>query len=167
MTPEALSRELRLGSSRFLQRRRQVLSLSVVASGAIASIALYQMGVIRHLPEPPFPFLDADKIDALDEAYAILETPDAVLGLVSYAVTAWLAAAGGEDRWMTRTWLPLVLAGKVMGDAGVGLKLTVDQWAKHRAFCFWCLIGASASIASLPLVMPEARAALGARRSDG
>ncbi len=39
-------------------------------------------------------------------------------------------------------------------------KLTVDQWTKHRAFCLWCLLAAGATFASVPLVLPEARAAL-------
>lgn len=55
MTPEQLSRELRLGSGRFLQQRRKVLGLSLVAAGAMIPISLYQMGVIKHLPEPPLP----------------------------------------------------------------------------------------------------------------
>lgn len=160
MKPETLSRELRLGSSRFLRLRRKTLGLSLAAVGAMAPIALYQMGVIKHLPEPPLPGLNADKVDAAGEAYAMLATPDAVLGIASYAVTAWLAALGGEDRAQTRPWVPLALATKVALDAAVGAKLTADQWTKHRAFCTWCLIGACASWATVPFVIPEARAAL-------
>jgi hypothetical protein len=59
MTPETLSRELRFGSSRFLRLRRRSLSLSLIAAGAMAPIALYQMGVIRHLLEPPLSRLNA------------------------------------------------------------------------------------------------------------
>nr|MDP9473447.1 vitamin K epoxide reductase [Chloroflexota bacterium] len=104
MTPEQLSRELRLGSGRFLQKRRKVLGLSLVAAGAMIPISLYQMGVIKHLPEPPLPRLDADAVDASAEAYALLATPDAVLGLGSYAITGWLAALGGEGRARTQPW---------------------------------------------------------------
>lgn len=39
--------------------------------------------------------------------------------------------------------------------------LTWDQWARHRAFCLYCLIGASATFAALPYTLPEAMAALG------
>ena len=160
MTPEQLSRDLRSGSGEFLRRRRRVLVLSLVAAGAMMPISLYQMGVIGHLPEPPLPWLDADAIDASASADAILATPDAVLGLGSYALTAWLAAAGGQDRVRTRSWIPLALAAKVGIDALVGAKLTVDQWTRHRAFCSWCLLAAAASVATVPLVVPEARAAL-------
>ena len=160
MTPGTLSRELRLGSSRFLRMRRKALGLSLVASGAMATISLYQMGIIRHLPEPPLPYLNADEVDAAAEAYAMLATPDAVIGLASYATTAWLASAGGEDRAQRHPWIPIALAAKVALDAGFGAKLTVDQWTKHRAFCSWCLVGAGASLATVPFVIPEARAAL-------
>lgn len=166
MTPEALSRELRLGSGRFLRLRRKTLGLSLVAAGAMVPISLYQMGVIRHLPEPPLPRLDADKVDASGEAYAYLATPDALPGLASYAVTAWLAAIGGENREQTRRWVPLALVGKVTLDAAYGGKLTVDQWRKHRAFCSWCLLAAAASAATVPLVIPEALAVMGRKREN-
>ena len=165
MRPETLSRELRLGTGRFLQLRRQSLGLSLLAMGAMTPIALYQMGIIRHLPEPPLPRLNADLVDAAPEAYAILATPDAVLGIVSFGVTAWLAAAGGADRQRAQPWIPLALAGKVAVDAANGIRLSVDQWSKHRAFCSWYLLGAAASIATVPVVIPEARAALGRLRS--
>lgn len=167
MTPETLSHELRLGTGHFLRRRRRVLALSMVAAGAMTPIALYQMGMIRHLPEPPVPGLDADRIDAAAQAYAILRTPDAVLGLASYAGTAVLAAMGGENRAHTAPWIPVAMATKVALDAAFAAKLTVDQWTDHRAFCSWCLLGAGASVAAVPHVIPEARAALARIRSRG
>lgn len=160
MTPEALSRELRKGSGRFLRRRRQAVSLSLVAAGSMMPITLYQMGIIPHLPEPPLPRLDADTVDAAAEAYAVLATPDAALGLASYATTAVLAAMGGERRAETNAWIPLALATKVGLDAIFAAKLTRDQWTRHRAFCSWCLLAAGASIVTVPLVIPEARVAL-------
>jgi hypothetical protein len=111
MKPAALSREWRSGSGRFLQLRRKSLVLSLIGAGAMMPISLYQMGVIQHLPEPPLPKLNADAVDAAPEAYQYLSTPDALLGLVSYSATAWLASMGGENRPQTQPWLPLVLAG--------------------------------------------------------
>ncbi len=67
---------------------------------------------------------------------------------------------GGTDRANTRPWLPLLLAAKVAAAAAVAGKLTVDQWTKHRAFCLWCLLAAGATFAQVPLVVPEARAAI-------
>jgi uncharacterized membrane protein len=161
MRPEDLSRELRTGSSPFLSRRRGVVGLSLAAVGSMGLIALYQMGLIRHLPEPPLPGFNADKVDASAEAYARFSMPDAVLGLGSYAATMGLAAMGGADRAATHPWLPLALAAKVGFDVLQAGKLTWDQWAKHRAFCVWCLVAAGATFAAAPLVVSEARTALG------
>ncbi len=158
--PGELSRELRHGSGEFIDRRRKAAGLALVSAGSMALISLYQMGVIDHLPEPPLPYLNADKVDASGEAYEKLAMPDAVLGLSSYATTLMLIAAGGTDRERTAPWLPVALAAKAMLDAAQAGKLTWDQWAKHRAFCSWCLLAAGATFATVPLVIPEAREAL-------
>jgi short-subunit dehydrogenase/uncharacterized membrane protein len=154
-----LSEQLRRGSNGDLRRRRGVVGLSLVASASMALIALYQMGIIKHLPEPPLRMLDADKVDASAEAYEKFNMPDAILGFGSYAATMGLAAMGGPDRVKETPWIPLALAAKVAFDVVNAGKLSVDQWTKHRAFCFWCLIAATATFATAPLVIPEAVAA--------
>src|ERR1043165_7972031 len=164
-----LSRELRQDTTPDLRRPRRIAGLSLIASASMGVLALYQTGPInqlpqaattRHPPEPPLPFLDADRVDASAEAYAKFDTPDAVLGLASYGVTAVLAAMGGKDRASTAPWVVLALAGKVAFDALNALKLSIDQPVKYRAFCFWCLIAASATFASVPQVIPEVRKAI-------
>lgn len=160
MRADELSRELREGTGGFLERRRRVAALSLVAAGSMGVITLYQMGIIPHLPEPPIPGLDADKVDASAEAYEKLDTPDAALGLLSYATTLVLAGMGGRDRARRDPWVPLALAVKAGVDATQAAKLTWDQWDKHRAFCSWCLVAAGATFATLPEVIPEAKAAL-------
>jgi uncharacterized membrane protein len=151
-----LSRELRLETSPGLRRRRGIVSLSLLASASMGLIALYQTGVIRHLPEPALPMMNADKVDASAEAYRRLVVPDAILGLGSYAATMGLAAMGGKDRAREMPLIPLALAAKVAFDVANAAKLSVDQWTKHRAFCFWCLLAAAATFAMAPLVVPEA-----------
>ncbi len=121
--------------------------------------SIYQPEV-KHLPDPPLPYFDSDKVDAGAEAYSKLSMPDAPIGLGSYAATLALAAMGDEDRAAERPWIPLALAAKVVLDAAQAGKLSVDQWTKHRAFCFWCLIAAGATFATVPLVIPETRVAL-------
>ncbi|HWH70532.1 MAG TPA: vitamin K epoxide reductase family protein, partial [Candidatus Sulfotelmatobacter sp.] len=155
-----LSHQLRCESGAFLAQRRGILVLSLLATGAMGLIALYQMGVIKHLPEPPLPRLDADTIDASPEAYERLSTPDATLGAASYATTMVLAAMGSKDRARRQPWIPLALAGKVTFDVLQALRMTRVQWTKYRAFCFWCLVSAAATFASAPLVFGETREAL-------
>src|SRR5438270_5278672 len=153
-----LSRELRTETGGDLRRRRSIAGLSLVASASMGFIALYQLGIIRHLPDPPLPMMDADAVDASPEAYEKLGTPDAVLGLGSYAATMALAAMGGSRRAREAPWIPLALAAKIAFDAANAAKLSVDQWTRHRAFCFWCLIAAAATFATVPLIVPEAMA---------
>ncbi len=160
MRPEELSRQLREGSGAFLARRRKVARLALTAAGSMGLISLYQLGIIKHLPDPPLPGFDSDKVDAGAEAYSRFQTSDGPIGLGSYAATLGLAAMGGPDRAKEKPLIPLALALKVVLDALQAGKLTVDQVTKHRALCVWCLIAAGATFAAVPLVIPEARAAL-------
>ncbi len=160
LTPEQLSADLREGSSTFLKHRRGIVGLSLFSAGVMGGIALYQIGVFKKIPEPRLPRLDAEKVNGSAQAYSYFATPDALLGLTSYAITACLAGAGAQSRWKTHSWIPLAMAAKTIVDAAMAGKLTVDQWTKYRSFCFWCLLSAGATLAALPLALPEARSAL-------
>ena len=160
MKPEILSQQLRIGTGSFLALRRGIVGLAMVASGSMGLITLYQMGIIKHLPEPPLPGLDADRVDASAEAYSRFSTPDGVLGLGNYAMTMGLAAMGGKDRAQKQPWIPLLLAAKVGFDLSQGIRLFFDQKSKYHAFCSWCLLAAGSTVATVPLVIPETYAAI-------
>jgi hypothetical protein len=163
MDPEQLSLELRrTEGDKYLDTRRRIAGLSLTAAACMGLIGLYQLGIIKHSPEPAPPGMDADKVDASAEAYEKIQVGDAFIGFVSYGVTMLLAAAGGRRRWLEQRWLPIALAGKAVADAAQAATLTVDQWTKHHAFCFWCLTAAAATFIALPLTWREARAALSA-----
>lgn len=93
---EAISDAMRRGASRNLARRRRTAALALAAISSFVPVAAYQTGLLRHLPDPPLPGLDSDAVDASGEAYHLLLTSDAALGIGSYAVT--LALAGGWGR---------------------------------------------------------------------
>lgn len=156
---EELGRELRQDLTQPLKRRRGVVGLSLACIASMGVIVLYQTGILKHVPEPPLPGLDADKVNGSAQAYRYLSMPDAVLGLGSYAATLGLAAMGPPDRATRQPWIPMALAAKASLDALLSAKLTLDQATKHRAFCFWCLLAAGATFASVPLTIPEARTA--------
>jgi uncharacterized membrane protein len=99
-------------------------------------------------------------VDASAEAFERFEVGDAFLGFVSYGVTMTLAAMGPPARATRQPWIPLALAGKVAFDVTTAARLTVDQWTKHQAFCFWCLVAATATFATAALVVDETRRAL-------
>lgn len=157
---ERVSDDLRRGSGSFLEQRRRVAGLTSLASAALGVVGLYQFGLLRRVPELSLPFLDADAVDASGEAYQQLKTPDAALGLLSAGVTLVLAGMGDRDRARTMPWVPLALAAKTAADAGGGIYLFAEQLTKHRKVCSWCTVAAVAQVATLPLALPEARAAL-------
>jgi hypothetical protein len=156
---EQLRHELRFGSDWTLRRRRTVAGLSLVTLSSLGLVALYQLGMLKRLPEPPLPGLDAAKVNGSLEAYRTLAAPDAVLGLGSYAVTLGLAAMGGQHRAKSRPWISLALAAKAAVDVMQAAKLTRSSWVHYRAFSLYSLTAAAATFVTLPLVLPEAAAA--------
>lgn len=160
VNPGELGRELRQGSSLFLKRRRGIVGLVFFSSAVLGGIALYQMGILKKLPEPRGRFWNAEKVNGSAEAYSILGTPDALLGLASYAVTACLAGIGPENRSQTHPWIPVGMGLKLLADGAFAGKLTVDECTKYRAFSLWSLLTAAATWTALPLAIPETKAAL-------
>jgi uncharacterized membrane protein len=167
MAAEQVSDDLRRGTGDFLEQRRRIAGLSSLASFALGVVALYQFGLLRHVPEPRLRVFDADAVDASGEAYQQLKTPDAALGLLSAATTLVLAGLGDRHRAHRAPWIPLLLAAKTAGDAAGGLLLTAEQLTRHRKLCSWCTLAALAQVATLPLALPEARAALRRLRHRG
>lgn len=160
-----LSSDLREDDSGSVRRRRAVVGLSLLGSASLGVIALYQMGIIKHLPEPKLPYLDADKVDASPEAYEWLSTPDAILGVAGYGTSMILAAMGGKHRVKKQPYIPLALAAKTVLDVFNAGRLTREQWTKHRAFCIWCLVAAASTFVTVPFVLPEAAEAIRHLRS--
>jgi uncharacterized membrane protein len=161
--PRRLSRELRNADTPGLTRRRRIAALALFSAANLGVASLYQVGVIRHLPDFGLPGFHADEVDGSGEAYAVLGMPDAPLGVMSYAVTLTLASAGGPDRGREQRWLPLTLAAKALLDALYATQLTHDQIVKQRALCLWCLATTAASICALPLALKNAGEELATR----
>ena len=154
-----LGRELRNGAGDFLHHRRAVAALTLVGMASLAIVALYQLGIFRRLPEPAVPLLDAEKVNGSAEAYELLNTPDAVLGLGSYAATLGLVTMGGGDRAQTQPWIALALTAKSGLDSILAAALTRKSWVYYRAFSLYSLITALSTFLVFPLVLPEAKAA--------
>ncbi|MBE9212258.1 vitamin K epoxide reductase family protein [Plectonema cf. radiosum LEGE 06105] len=155
MNPQQLSHELREGNSPDLNRRRQIVSLSMLGASMGQIVSLYQTGVIDHLPDPPISIFDADRVDASEYAYSRFNSPDGPIMLVNYGITAWLAAAGGQDRAEKNPLLPLAMGTKILVDAVISAELAREEWRENKAFCEYCQIATLCSFASLALAIPE------------
>jgi hypothetical protein len=159
MTALELGQELRDGTGDFLGNRRAAALLTLMGMASLAAISLYQMGIFKRLPKPSISMLDARRVNGSAEAYGILNTPDAVLGLGSYAATLGLIAMGGSGRARLQPWVPLALAAKSSFDSFQAGALTGKSWLKFRAFSLYSVATALCTFLVLPLVLPEARAA--------
>jgi hypothetical protein len=159
LTPEELGRELRQGYTPSLKRRRGIIGLSLFACGVLGAVALYQTGILKKLPEPRGRLFDAARVNGSSQAYSLLATPDALLGLASYAITATLAGMGPENRARTHPWMALAMSLKLVADSVTAGKLTLDELKKFRTFSIWSLVAAAATWTALPLALPEAKAA--------
>lgn len=155
MSPSQLSRELREGQSPDLTNRRWIIGLSLLGTVAGQIVSLYQTGIIKKLPDPPVPIFDSTKVNASDYAYKRAQTPDALMMIVTYGITAWLAGAGGKDRARTTPWLPVAMGAKILADIGTNLQLAREEWAENKALCAYCQSATVVSIASAALAIPE------------
>ncbi|MBV7697372.1 vitamin K epoxide reductase family protein [Streptomyces sp. TRM70350] len=134
-------------------------ALNMGAVTAYAVVGLYQFGLLKRLPEPPLPGLDAERVDASGEAYTLLRTPDTALGLASAGITLTLTGMGNRRRHRQHPWIVLAAAGKAVADAGMSVVLITEQLTKHRKVCSWCTLAAAFHLAAVPPALAEARAA--------
>lgn len=155
LAPAELSRQLRLGQSPDLTRRRWVIGLSFVTAVAGQIVTLYQTGIISHLPDPPLAVFDSDKVDASDYAYKRLQMPDAPAMIITAGITAVLAAAGGQERATRQPWLPVALLGKTLIDFVTNVQLGREEWQENKKLCFYCQASTVAATAAAVLALPE------------
>ncbi len=135
------------------------MGLPLLGAGIGQVVGAYRTGIVRHLPDPPVGPFDSDRVDASDYAYRRASSPDGLLMVLTYAVTAWLAGAGGQDRARHRPVLPLLMTAKVAADVVTDVALAREEWRDNRALCAWCQGATGLSVASLALALPEARRA--------
>ena len=160
ISPSQLSHELRLEKTAHLANRRWTLGLSLVGIAAGGLVSLYQMGILKRLPDYPSRFFDATKVDASEYGYKYLQAPDATYMMLTYAITAIIAATGGKDRARTLPVLPIALSVKTFSDILVNLYLAKEEWKYNKAFCGYCQSATLASLASFVLSLKETKDAL-------
>jgi hypothetical protein len=156
MEPKQLSEELRQGKNPHMSRRRAIIGLSMLGGSMGQLVTLYQTGIISHLPDPPGQELfDADRVDASNYAYNKFNSPDGPIMVANYAITAWLAAAGGIDRARRNPLLPIAMGIKLVLDGVTNVELAREEWSENKAFCEYCQVATLCSFASIVLAAPE------------
>lgn len=164
VTAADLRHELQTADSPELRRRRNIIRLSLLGMASMAAVTLLQTGIVKHLPDPPSPGFDSDRVNSSDTAYG-LGAPDGTLSLAGLALNVPLAAWGGGSRYEKQPWIPLTAALKA------GIEAVAAGWyfyqmpAKEKKWCAYCIAGAAVNLAVLALTIPEAIQAWDALRS--
>lgn len=110
-----------------------------VALLTLVPVAMHQLGVVRHLPDPPGALFDSDAITESKAAHP-MGIPDGLLGLASYGATLALLLAGRRNR-TARGLLGL----KLKADASVAAANVVRQVVSFHRICSWCTATAVAT----------------------
>ena len=105
---------------------------AALAVATLVPVALYQTGVIGHLPDPPGKWFDSDRITSSKDAHP-MGIPDALLGLGSFSATLALALLAPRSG-VARKLLGLKLA----ADGSMAGVNVVKQVVKFRRICSWC-----------------------------
>jgi hypothetical protein len=155
--------------ARFKRRRAAVLlpltplrALSLLSAMNMSIVGLRQLGVIRHLPDPPLPGFDADRVTH-DRAAWLFGVPDApleALSAVSNLPLAWWASRDGDRA----PWLPLLLGAKTLGEAAIGWWYFEHMRREVGAWCAYCVLQAATNTALAVAMLPATHRA--ARRAS-
>lgn len=122
--------------------RRLAIASCAAAMGTLVPVALYQSGVLSHLPDPPGRQFDSDSLTE-GPGSKPLGIPDSYLGFASYGATMALLLS-------QRRSVPMNLARHVkLGmDAAISGTKVARQIRKGK-YCSWCLGTAAATGAML------------------
>ena len=155
---QTLRRELQNGTSEDLNYRRGIIALSLIGMGAMTAVTLLQTGIVKHLPDPPLPYFDSDKVNSSDTAYA-MGVPDGAMSLASLAANIPLASFGGENRAEKMPLVPLAAAAKSTVEAVVAGWYFYQMPTKEKKWCGYCIVGAAANVGIAALSLFEAKKA--------
>jgi len=159
MNPQELRCELQEDDTEDLGYRRAIIGLSLLGMAAMGAVSLLQTGVIKHLPDPPLPGFDSDKVNSSDTAYQF-GVPDGTVSFASLAANVPIAAFGGAQRAQEQPLVPLFAAGKAVIEAVVAGWYFYQMPAKQKAWCGYCITGALTNFGIAALTLLEAKKAL-------
>ena len=125
--------------ARLKQKDTLLLGACCATLVTLVPVTLYQVGVVRQLPDPPLRIFDSERI-TMSKAAHPLGIPDGFLGIASFGVTLGLV---------------LLARRHAMAKKALGLKLTLDasmaalnagrQVIQFGKLCSWCTATALSS----------------------
>jgi uncharacterized membrane protein len=109
-----------------------LLASCCTAVAMLVPVALHQLGALSHLPDPPGPLFDSDRITESRMAHP-LGVPDSLPGIASYGTTLALILLARNCDGARR-----MLGGKLLVDGGAAAFNVVRQVVRFGKLCSWC-----------------------------
>ena len=122
-------------------QHRMLIAGCAAALGGLVPVALYQLGVIEHVPDPPCAWFDSDRITSSRVAHPF-GIPDSLLGMASYGTTLALIVAADRSMPARR-----FLGAKLGLDGAMAGFNAIRQVVSFGRICSWCMITAGATAA--------------------
>jgi uncharacterized membrane protein len=140
------------------RERIPILVLALVGFCIASYLALYQLGVLKHVWEPFFG--DGSERVLHSVISRLLPVPDAALGAAGYLADVVSGVVGGRGRWRTLPWVVIVF-GIAVGPLGaVSITLVIIQPLLVHGWCTLCLTSALISVLMIGPAMDEMLASL-------
>jgi uncharacterized membrane protein len=110
-----------------------LLTACGVAIGTLVPVALHQLGLLEHLPDPPGALFESDAITESEMAHPF-GVPDGLMGLASYGTTLALACVADRSQMARKA-----LGAKLLLDGGAAGFNATRQVVRFRRVCSWCM----------------------------
>jgi len=133
-------------------RRSWVIGISTVGAIAGHFISMYRNNLLKQ-PKPSVVSAIADKVE--DATADKVQIPDAAVNLINYALTAWLARAGGKNRSENHPLIPIAMGVKTIADSAVALEVAREDWERNHKFGTYPQVAAFASLSAAAVALPE------------
>lgn len=140
-------KKIKQQSGEDVKNRKRIVLLSSVGMIDFVPISLYQLGLIRHLPDLPSKLFDSDYVNASKDAQ-VAGIPDGPVSLLMYAAN--LVLSGNAIKRKNNSQLfDLLLAGNIVGQAAGGAYYLYNMATKQKRICLYCVTGAILNFAAL------------------
>jgi len=120
------------------QKERIALACCSVALGSLIPVALFQLNILKRLPDPPGAIFDSRTIVMSKDAFPF-GIPDGLLGLASYGTTFLLIFAAGQPAGSRNYLLTTSLQGKLLLDGSMAAWNATKQVTQFGRICSWCM----------------------------
>lgn len=144
---ETVVRKIQQENSEAANCRRQIAIASAVGIIDFIPISLYQLGVIKSLPDFPGPVFDSNYVNASKEA-EVFGQPDGPVSLAMYAANLIVAGAAIKKKKKKNIFDYMLAANSVAQAVAGGYYLYV-MTRKQKKICPYCVAGAAINFTAL------------------